>query len=830
MATCPSFFPPASEARLNPKGERALHDEICQIQSAILTSVRLGYFEATISNGSPMTLSSPPPSQVWTIDPATDTLYVPNHGFFATDTVTVLSTVTLPSPLRSNAYYYVIYIDKDHIKLTDTYANANSGRPIAIDITAGVTSIGITNEGSGYLYPPAVTLSGGSPTQVATATSHLASWGGVVGVSVSSPGAGYDDAPTVQFVPQGSGASYDQIIYKAVGITVANAGVDYRVGDIISVVGGTGTAATATVTGVNANGGITALLLSNPGAYSALPLLTGASTTVIPGGGVGATVNLSMGISGVTVLSGGSGYVAPPRVVITDPNGQSAVASAAVTGGSVTSVVVQNPGYGYLGAAVTFDSGSGASGIASLVPAGVLNISVTDNGGATYTSVPSVTISAIGSGATVASVAMRVVSCQLTSPGSGYQKDDILLISGGVATENAYIRITSVDSVGRIQTFSLESGGSYTSLPGLASNPVSGGAGILAAFNLTMGVATVTIGSAGSNYAVPPVISIAPPPASGTTATALANITGGQLTEIDVRSPGSGYTSIPAITISNGSGATARANLTPTPLGDIQVTNGGSSYTSATVEITGGGASIPATAVANIVGDVVDSISIIDPGEGYTSVPTITITGDGNGAVANALLSPTSVASIDVLNAGSGYNYPPAVSIDGDATAISRVQLTGIDRIITTSQGTNYTSDPTVFLIPGTYQTGIPSSPVLAVQRGYSVASITISGSGGNYQSVPSVQISPPQFSGGTQATAVASIGIGFGTFAIQAYPTSRDYFKAWKNMPLSNELFTKPYLDRMDGVIAYFQAMGYVINRLTNPATNTTFMWKVQW
>lgn len=829
MATCPSFFPAASDARINPKAERAVHDEVCQIQSAVLTAIRLGYFEATIDNGSPMTTSSSRPLEVWSIDPLTDTLYVPNHGFSATDTVTVLSTVTLPAPLRSDAYYYVIYIDKDHIKLTDTYAASNSGRPIAIDITAGVTNIGITNEGSGYLYPPAVTLSGGSPTQVATATAHLASWGGVVGVSVSSPGAGYDDAPTVQFVPQGLGASYDQIIYKVVGITVANAGVDYRVGDIISVVGGTGTAATATVNGVNANGSITSVSPNNPGAYSVLPLLTGASTTVMPGGGVGATVNLSMGISGVTILSGGSGYIAPPRVVITDPSGQSAVATAAVTGGSVTSVTVQNPGYGYLGAAVTFDSGENASAIASLIPAGVLNVSVIDDGGATYTSVPNVTISPVGSGATIASVAMRVVSCQLTSPGSGYQKDDILLISGGVATENAYIRVTSVDSAGRIQTFSLESGGNYTLLPGLISNPVNGGAGILAAFNLMMGVATVSVGSAGSNYAVPPLINIAPP-VSGTPATALANITTGQLATIDVRSPGSGYTSIPVVTISNGSGATAQANLTPTPLGDIQVTNGGSSYTLATVEITGGGASVPATAVANIVGDVVDSITIIDPGEGYTSVPTITITGDGNGAVANAFLSPTSVASIDVLNAGAGYNYPPAVTITGDATAISRVQATGIDRIIMTSQGTSYTSDPYVFLIPGPYQAGIPSSPVLVVQRGFSVASITISSSGVSYQSAPSVQISPPQIVDGTQATAVASIGVGLGTFAIRAYPASQDYFKAWKNMPLSNELFTKPYQDRMATVIAYFQAMGYVINRLTNPTTNTTLMWKVQW
>ena len=70
----------------------------------------------------------------------------------------------------------------------------------------------------------------------------------------------------------------------------------------------------------------------------------------------------------------------------------------------------------------------------------------------------------------------------------------------------------------------------------------------------------------------------------------------------------------------------------------IAVENGGSGYTTATVEITGGGATSPATATATIVAGVITEITITDPGSGYTSVPTFTITGDGADAIATAAM------------------------------------------------------------------------------------------------------------------------------------------------------------------------------------------------
>jgi len=52
----------------------------------------------------------------------------------------------------------------------------------------------------------------------------------------------------------------------------------------------------------------------------------------------------------------------------------------------------------------------------------------------------------------------------------------------------------------------------------------------------------------------------------------------------------------------------------------------------------------------------VDSISIINPGFGYQSAPTIEILGDGVGATAESVISATgTLKSINVINKGSGY-------------------------------------------------------------------------------------------------------------------------------------------------------------------------------
>jgi len=64
----------------------------------------------------------------------------------------------------------------------------------------------------------------------------------------------------------------------------------------------------------------------------------------------------------------------------------------------------------------------------------------------------------------------------------------------------------------------------------------------------------------------------------------------------------------------------------------------------------------------------VESITITDAGSGYTSIPTITISGGGGtGATATAAIFNGSIQTITVTNIGSGYTSTPTVTVDGNA-------------------------------------------------------------------------------------------------------------------------------------------------------------------
>lgn len=69
-------------------------------------------------------------------------------------------------------------------------------------------------------------------------------------------------------------------------------------------------------------------------------------------------------------------------------------------------------------------------------------------------------------------------------------------------------------------------------------------------------------------------------------------------------------------------------------------------------------------------------IQITNPGFGYTSIPTVTITGDGNGATATAIVVNGKVESIEIENRGFDYSRA-IVTISGgggqDASAVAVV-------------------------------------------------------------------------------------------------------------------------------------------------------------
>jgi hypothetical protein len=162
------------------------------------------------------------------------------------------------------------------------------------------------------------------------------------------------------------------------------------------------------------------------------------------------------------------------------------------------------------------------------------------------------------------------------------------------------------------------------------------------------------------------------------------------------------YTAVERRTFGSGATATAEIGLS---LLNITIGSGGTGYTTApTVVITGDGSG--AEAIATVSGGVVTEIELTQPGVGYTEAPTISFTGGGGtGATATAslLLGSGLINSIAVTNGGSGYSYTPTVTITGDgtgATATATVVNGVVTAINIVAHGTGFTNTPTITVNP----------------------------------------------------------------------------------------------------------------------------------
>jgi hypothetical protein len=151
----------------------------------------------------------------------------------------------------------------------------------------------------------------------------------------------------------------------------------------------------------------------------------------------------------------------------------------------------------------------------------------------------------------------------------------------------------------------------------------------------------------------------------------------GELDSVTVTAGGSGYTSAPTVNIiGDGKGASATATITGDAVTSITLDTQGSGYTFALARISGGGGTgaeatialgdadaLPALQQAvetAAVKGTVDKIEITNAGQGYTPDDvTVTITGDGTGAVATATIAPDTgaITAIEVTDRGTGYTF-----------------------------------------------------------------------------------------------------------------------------------------------------------------------------
>ena len=67
------------------------------------------------------------------------------------------------------------------------------------------------------------------------------------------------------------------------------------------------------------------------------------------------------------------------------------------------------------------------------------------------------------------------------------------------------------------------------------------------------------------------------------------------------------------------------------------------------------------------------SVSVVNPGSGYTSLPTITILGDGTGAQASAVIVNGKLTSINVTTPGTNYNQATVTITGGNGSGATAV-------------------------------------------------------------------------------------------------------------------------------------------------------------
>jgi hypothetical protein len=400
-----------------------------------------------------------------------------------------------------------------------------------------------------------------------------------------------------------------------------------------------------------------------------------------------------VGLGSIEVYARG---VYRPTVTLSAPpsGGTQARATAVMSPtGTISSVRILNAGAGYI-PLVTFSGGggTGAAAIAIINSSGAVTGVTITSGGSGYTSAPTVAFT-------------NVTAPRVRATGTA-------TVAGGIVTE---INVGTAGDFRPTVTVQAAVNGGTTSTGWVATlDPATGQ------------VSAITSGSAGDYR---PLFGFSGGGGSGATATCTVDETGG-IDVVTITASGSAYSSFntnpiervsghtPAVLLFHYGTETAKCAVWDgTTLGgkwvkrevvdaghaltSIEVVHGGNYLP--TVSFSGGGGSGATATVTGFSADgKVTAVTVGAGGTGYTSAPTVTITGrnGGSGATATATVSGGAVTGITVVNQG---NYLPTLSITGGsgvgATATVALNSSGaISGVTLTAAGSGFKTNPTLNL------------------------------------------------------------------------------------------------------------------------------------
>ena len=405
------------------------------------------------------------------------------------------------------------------------------------------------------------------------------------------------------------------------------------------------------------------------------------------------------------------------------------------------------------------------SGIISATPA---------NPGLDYTQAPIIKISGTGQGASATPVITsgRLTDITITSPGLGYTGTPTVSV---LSSETSTATATAVLGWSVSEINLTNQGAGYTSTPAVTITS-NNGTGAAAVANMSGYLSTIAMTNQGSGYTVAPNVTITGGNGNGANATAVmttfnpvqsvyvpvnVNVWSNKRLGTRITGAGSG-----AVTDSTTLGTQGRVRT------NIVITNGGTNYATAPqVNITGGGG-FGAVAHAVIAGGVVTSIVLDSPGQNYTSDPSVVISPPTSGTTATATASREfQVTGITVLSNGNGYvsgstnvniETAPGSGVYVNATGLygmTALLNMGVNSVTVTSAGNDYTSTPTVTIVPANGVVTTAATATASIL--FRVKNITLTSQGSGYETGDyNILIAAPPV-GGTQAAASANFTNG---------------------------------------------------------------------
>lgn len=145
---------------------------------------------------------------------------------------------------------------------------------------------------------------------------------------------------------------------------------------------------------------------------------------------------------------------------------------------------------------------------------------------------------------------LSVDTISINTPGTGYNVGDIVILTGGTGEAARYRVITVQFANGPIRALQQISAGRYTALPGsigiTLTRESAGGLVSPATVNVTYKVVDINILNGGTGYSL---VSARVTGGGGTGAFGNATVDTGVVIEIDITDTGSGFTSIPTVTV-----------------------------------------------------------------------------------------------------------------------------------------------------------------------------------------------------------------------------------------------------------------------------------------